>query len=128
MIRVTSFHHAINHYSHIHLGELETMSRGNQTFMVRMLQTCLKSIPEQMEIMQQALSADNREEVKLAAHRLRPAFHYLGRADISAQLEALEKAAYSDDRDVLLETITTLNTQAGHITNDARAALEGMSA
>lgn len=128
MIRVTSFHHAMTHYSHIHLGELEKMSRGNTTFMVRMLQTCLKSIPEQLEVMQQALNNDHREEVKLAAHRLRPAFHYLGRADISAQLESLEKSAESDSRDALLETITTLSTQAVNVINDARIALAGLSA
>lgn len=125
MIRVTSFHHAMNNFSHIHLGELENMSRGNQSFVLRMLQTCLKSIPEQMEIMQQGLSSNNREDVKLAAHRLRPAFHYLGRADISAQLEQLEQRAISGERDELLESITSLSHQATLVISDTRAALDG---
>jgi HPt (histidine-containing phosphotransfer) domain-containing protein len=118
----------MSNFSHIHLGELENMSRGNRSFVVRMLQTCLKSIPEQMEIMQQGLGSNNREEVKLAAHRLRPAFHYLGRADISTQLENLEHRAYSSGRDELLESITSLSHQATLVVTDTRAALEGYNA
>lgn len=112
-------------YSHIHLGQLEQLSRGNRDFIVRMLQTCLKSIPEQIDVLQLSLKTDNREALQMAAHRLRPAFHYLGRADISAQLEQLEDKAIQADRDHLHETITTLTVQADQIVADARRALLG---
>jgi HPt (histidine-containing phosphotransfer) domain-containing protein len=115
----------MSHYRHIHLGELETLSHGNSGFVVRMLQSCLKSIPEQVELLHQGLRDNDRETVQMAAHRLRPAFHYLCRADISTQLEALEKAALNGERDVLFETISALSAQAGHVITDARQALDG---
>lgn len=72
------------------LAELETIAAGDQSFILKMLETFSYSVPPFIEKMKEALAAKNLLDLSKTGHRLKPSFHYLGRADLNRLLAAIE--------------------------------------
>lgn len=72
------------------LAELETIAAGDQAFILKMLETFSFSVPPFVEKMKEALAAKNLPDLSKTGHRLKPSFHYLGRADLNQLLATIE--------------------------------------
>lgn len=75
---------------HIHLEELEQLANGSRDFIIRMLETSIAQTPPLLEKLKTANGTKDLSVIAEAVHRMRPAFHYLGRPDISTLLEEIE--------------------------------------
>lgn len=91
----------------VNLEELEKFAHGDKEFILRMLVSCLDSTPGLVDKLENAVKENDREITRATAHRLRPVFQYLGRPDVSGQLEELENGS-STLADELLELKTRI--------------------
>jgi HPt (histidine-containing phosphotransfer) domain-containing protein len=72
------------------LAELETIAAGDQSFIIKMLDTFSYTVPPFIEKMKVALATKNLADLAHIGHRLKPSFHYLGRADLNGLLAVIE--------------------------------------
>lgn len=111
-------------YKHLDLAELEGLAKGDQAFIRKMLESYCSQSPPFLEKLNNFLQNNDRENLRLAAHRLRPSFYYLGRADMAEILETIETTYDSMSDDELKTKTTLVLQQATLMLAEAREALQ----
>jgi HPt (histidine-containing phosphotransfer) domain-containing protein len=72
------------------LRELNVLSGGDHSFLIKMLETFSDTVPPFIEKMKDAFAAKNLPELANLGHRLKPSFYYLGRTDLTDLLGIIE--------------------------------------
>ena len=65
-------------YEHIDMSYLEELALGNDAFKAEMIELFLKSTPESIKQMKEAISAANWKTVGGVAHKLKTSFSFVG--------------------------------------------------
>ena len=65
-------------YEHIDMSYLEELALGSNEFKVEMIESFLKSTPESIMQMKEAISATNWKTVGGVAHKLKTSFSFVG--------------------------------------------------
>ncbi len=78
----------------INLGFLKEISENNDQFFVEFIQMFLQNTPASISEIENAISNQNWEAIRQAAHKMKPSFNYVGLKElsgISAKIEDLAK-------------------------------------
>jgi HPt (histidine-containing phosphotransfer) domain-containing protein len=110
----------------VNLEELEKFAHGDKEFILRMLVSCYESTPGFIDKLEKAVAENDRETTRSTAHRLRPVFQYLGRPDVSTQLEELENGSSTFSEELLKEKSTVFIEQARAMLKDVEQLIHQM--
>lgn len=98
------------------LTYLKKMSSGNKNFVREIIKLYLMQAPVELSNLQGAIAADNHQEIKLIAHKLKSSAAMLGAEGIVSRLKRLEALTGSEnagaERLQLYNELETLNKQA----------------
>ena len=75
------------------LSYLKEMSGDSAEFMIEMLDTLVEQIPVYLEDLQRAVDAKDWKAASEFAHKVKPTFYYVGRADIRDYVQVIEHNA-----------------------------------
>ena len=75
------------------LAYLIEMSGGSAEFMLEIFDAFLEQTPGYMENLANAILAENWKAVAAFAHKIKPTFFYIGRADVRDYVQILENNA-----------------------------------
>lgn len=110
----------------VNLEELEKFAHGDKDFILRMLVSCLESTPGLVDKLETAVAENDRETTRATAHRLRPVFQYLGRPDVSRELEEIENGSATLTEEVLKERTNVFVQQARDMLKDVSQLIQQM--
>lgn len=108
-------------FKHIHLEYLQTISEGNDTFVLEMLQMLHEEIPPLLIEMQLMLQQENWHRVNRIAHKLKPHFEMLGIKSLFEDIRKIEKFALEKSN---LEKLPELIHQTETIATEALEELK----
>jgi|GEM_PF-2668925 len=74
----------------LQLQNLYDLARGDKNFVLKMLQSFIDSVPGVLEQMRRSLEEGDRETLAQLAHRLKPAFMYVGAEQMVPVLNNIE--------------------------------------
>jgi HPt (histidine-containing phosphotransfer) domain-containing protein len=93
---------------YINLSYIRALSGGNNGFVVRMLQSFCRNVPQGLSQLRHYLESDQLYELSEGAHKLKTMFRYVGMEDTADDLERLERDVTTMEaprRKVLLDRI-----------------------
>ena len=79
------------------LSYLQEVAMGSKEFMVEMIDKFLEQTGEMLCLLETNIDADNREEIRRLAHKLKPTFAIVGINKIFEQLKIIENTAVDSD-------------------------------
>ncbi|OHX65340.1 Hpt domain-containing protein [Flammeovirga pacifica] len=96
------------------LTQLQALSRGDDSFVTKMIDSFLTNLNEGMEEINEAKSYNDWSTIAKVAHRLKPSFQILGVSSLSDVILHLEKDYLLDDFDEkgYIEIINTFLTSS----------------
>jgi HPt (histidine-containing phosphotransfer) domain-containing protein len=103
-------------HSYLNLSYIRNLSGGNNQFVVRMLQTFCKNVPQGIDQLLHAANSGDYHEMKQIAHKLKTMFRYVGVDQVAEYLERLEFRSHD-------LTDTERNNLLSHIDNASKRAL-----
>ena len=90
------------------LDGLRKLSRGNEAFVIKMINIFIKSAPESVVEMKEALGTDDIARIKSVAHRLKPSIDSLCISSMKTRIREIEafpgEHCTSDLKDLVTET------------------------
>ena len=89
-INITSKNNGTGQDKLFDLDGLRRLSRGNEAFVTKMISIFVKTAPESVIEMKQALSGNDLERVKAVAHRLKPSIDSLCISSMKAKIREIE--------------------------------------
>ncbi len=72
------------------ITQLEQMSRGNNSFVTKMISIFINQTKENIGIMENSIATSNFDEVKRIAHKIRPSIGQMGILSLKNQARAIE--------------------------------------
>ncbi len=94
------------------LTYLREVSKGNDAFMLDMIDIFLTKTPETLQILQDAIISSNWEMVGFYAHKLKATYAYMGMLDLKEELIKIEKSAKNmEELDLIPSIFNHLNEQ-----------------
>jgi HPt (histidine-containing phosphotransfer) domain-containing protein len=111
-------------FKHLRLDELQELSKGDDAFINRMLESYCTQVPQLLEKLRDGIKTNDKESVRATAHRLRPSFHYLGRTDLSLLLEEIELGSATIPNNSLTEKSELIFEEASLMLREAQEALQ----
>ena len=75
---------------YIDLSNVETISRGDDTFVLKYLNQFNELIPERLALLQNAIAEQNRFEVRRIVHQMSPQIQFFGISSIVPLIQQLE--------------------------------------
>lgn len=87
------------------LTYLKEVSKGNDDFMLDMINIFLSKTPETLQIIEDAIAVSNWEQVGFYAHKLKATYAYMGMLDLKEELIKIEKSAKNLDGTDLIPSI-----------------------
>lgn len=87
------------------LTYLKEVSKGNDSFMLDMIDIFLNKTPETLSILQDAISTNNWEMVGFYAHKLKATYAYMGMLELKEELIKIEKSAKNMENIELIPSI-----------------------
>jgi HPt (histidine-containing phosphotransfer) domain-containing protein len=86
---------------------LRALAAGDVKFEKEMLEMMLKSIPEDLSLIEEAIPANDIHTIKTTAHRLKSSIALLGEKELADKLEELDKTNVEN----LLEKASSLSSK-----------------
>jgi HPt (histidine-containing phosphotransfer) domain-containing protein len=101
----------MEHYKHIDLAYLKSMSSGNTELIKEMIEIFKQQIPEFVADFQKALDKDDRKAIAAIAHKAKSSVSIMGIARMAAVLKDMEnKAKEGGDLNLISEWIEEFNS------------------
>jgi len=106
------------------LSRLNTISKGNQTFVNKMINLFLEEVPHYAEEMLTAYTSGNFEFIRKTAHRIKPTLGNLGIVTLKDDIQTIEDlAAGQNPSDRLLELLRRTNGVVINVAGELRTYL-----
>jgi CheY-like chemotaxis protein/HPt (histidine-containing phosphotransfer) domain-containing protein len=74
------------------LSALKQLSKGNESFVHRMLQLFVDTMPENINAINSAMEKNEKEQAKMVFHKIKPSLSHLGATTIFEEVKNLEKS------------------------------------
>lgn len=100
---------------------LRSISKGNNEFMVKIINSFINQTSEELKKLETTLSQQDWTGVHAAAHKIKPSFHFVGLTVLKEPIATIEK--YAKER-VNLEAVPPLVDQILNVCNKAIAELK----
>jgi HPt (histidine-containing phosphotransfer) domain-containing protein len=75
------------------LTYLIEVSKGNDAFMLEMINIFLSKTPETLQVIEDAINTSNWEQVGFYAHKLKATYAYMGMLGLKEEIIKIEKSA-----------------------------------
>ena len=104
---------------HIDLNHLKTVSYNDETFMIKTINTFIKNLSADMELMKQNLSVQDWEGIRSLAHKMKSSMKLVGAKKIESNMNDIEKAASSKkDFKILSHLIDKISMECDIVINE----------
>ena len=103
------------------LTYLKEVSKGNNDFMLEMINIFLSKTPETLKLLENYIEEKNWEQVGFFAHKLKATYAYMGMLDLKEDLIKIEKSAKNMDG---IEQIPEIYTKLKSSTAPALTEIE----
>ena len=99
------------------LTYLKEVSKGNDAFMLDMIDIFLHETPETLSILEDSINTANWEMVGFYAHKLKATYAYMGMLELKEELIKIEKSAKN------MENIEMIPSIFNHLKEQTNPAL-----
>jgi predicted NUDIX family NTP pyrophosphohydrolase/HPt (histidine-containing phosphotransfer) domain-containing protein len=106
------------------LSYLEEVAQGSKEFIVEMLDKFLEQTRDSLDVLQQSIEAENSDEVRRLAHKLKPTFVIVGVRKVFELLKTMEEKSGDSDK----SGIKVIFAEMLQIWNSVKTDLENESA
>lgn len=107
----------------IDLSYLTELAEGSEEFIQRMIRAFLVQTPQLIDQMKQGASTGNWQEVRAAAHKMKPSMDFIGIHSLKAVVAAIENDAHDGKN---LDKIPTMIAEVDTVCEKAMQELEAM--
>lgn len=103
------------------LGELRSVTRGNEAFFTEMIQTFIENASEGIEQIRRAIENSEWTDVRETAHRLIPSFKHLSIKTVVSDLVELKNESVQDNgREIVMQLIDRIEEVTGEVVNNLK--------
>lgn len=89
-------------YAYLNVEYLMDLTDGDQSFLVQILESYLTSIPENVQHLITSLNANNINNIRFYAHKLKGSFYFMGSQEVGKSFEEIEMNCKDDAKHSLI--------------------------
>ena len=116
-------------YKHIDLNYLEDLALGSKDFIEDMISSFLKSTPESLKKMEEALNKEDWNRVGSIAHKLKTSFSFMGREEPLKKAKALQDYGLNETNvELIPELVEDLNNAFHRAKSELEEELTSLNA
>ncbi len=112
-------------YEVIDLSYLTELAEGSEVFIQKMIRAFLLQTPQLIQQMKQGVALNNWQEVRAAAHKMKPSMDFIGIHSLRSVVADIENDAHSEEN---LDKIPTMVAEVETVCDKAMQELESMLA
>ena len=119
----------MTNYKHIDLNYLEDLALGSKDFLEDMISSFLKSTPESLQKMEEALNGQDWNRVGSIAHKLKTSFSFMGMEETVKNAKTLQDYGLnSTNIESIPELVEALKTSFAEAKSELEAELVSLKA
>ncbi|HET8963928.1 MAG TPA: response regulator, partial [Chitinophagales bacterium] len=104
---------------HIDLNHLKTVACNDEAFMIKTINTFIKNLLADMDMMKQNLSVQDWDGVRSLAHKMKSSMKLVGAKKLESDMNEIEKASVSrKDLKIISHLIDKMSTQCDIVINE----------
>ena len=106
---------------HIDLTYLKQLANGSNEFIVEMINAFFEQIPQEINNLEEHLSAKNWKALRGTAHKMKPSFAFMGIKKLESAIKLMEEYAGTETN---LELLPEMIDNVKNVSNEAIKELE----